>query len=64
MIFTDAPGVSSAYRMFYRRQAGDSQRGSLVQVPAGPAPPPGARTHLGLQVAVYHTCLLVHEAHG
>jgi hypothetical protein len=25
MIFTGAPGVSSAYKMFYRRGAGDSQ---------------------------------------
>lgn len=65
MIFTGAPGVSSAYKMFYRREAGDSQgQQSPAQVPGSPAPPPGSRTHLGFQVTVHHARLLMHEAHG
>lgn len=63
MIFTGAPGVSSAYRMFYRREAGDSQGQGPAQVPGSPAPQPRSRTHLGFQVAVHHARLLVHEAH-
>lgn len=64
MIFTGAPGVSSAYKMFYRREAGDSQGQGSAQGPGSPAPQSGARTHLGFQVTVHHARLLVHEAHG
>lgn len=62
MIFTGAPGVSSAYRMFCEDHRGRSEAGPRAPRP-GPAPPrPGA--HLGLEVAVHHARLLVHEAHG
>lgn len=48
MIFTGAPGVSSAYRMFYRREAGDSQGQHRYQAVLlrglGPAPTSGFRS--------------------
>lgn len=63
MIFTGAPGVSSAYRMFC-----EGSGAAVRDPPSAPQPSPAAlpkpRAHLGLEVAMHHARLLVHEAHG
>lgn len=65
MIFTGAPGVSSAYRMFC-----EGGGAAVRDQPSAPQPSPAVRAlpefraHLGLEVAMHHARLLVHEAHG
>lgn len=61
MIFTGAPGVSSAYRMFCE---GSRRQSETRPLRLSPPPLRKPRAHLGLEVAMHHARLLVHEAHG